>query len=228
MGFQTTYNTVALADIEKLAQEKKADGWRYVQTLAVNTEQGIDVLYSFMKGDVLDNVTIKGVGKEDCIPSITGTYLAAFVFENEIHDLFGVNVSNIAIDFKGNFYRLSQKEPMSIVSPEKLAAREKAAKIAAAKAAKEKTAKEKSASTDAADAELEAKLAAMDPEKAAKVRAAMEAKAKKEAKEKAQAADAELEAKLAAMDPEKAAKVRAAMEAKAKKAAREAAERKGE
>lgn len=187
MSFQTVYSTVALCDIEALAKQKKADGWRYIQTLAVNTEQGIDLLYSFMKDDVLENVTIKALDGEAVVPSITGSYLAAFVFENEIHDLFGVSISNIAIDFKGNFYRVSQKDPMTIVSPEKLAAREKAAKIAAAKAAKEKAAREKAALADApakdADAELEAKLAAMDPEKAAKVRAAMEAKAKKAARE---------------------------------------------
>ncbi len=187
MGFQTVYSTVALSEIESLAKQKKADGWRYVQTLAVNTEQGIDLLYSFMKEDVLENVTIKSLGKEDVVPSITESYLAAFVFENEVHDLFGVNISNIAIDFEGNFYRVSQKDPMTIVSPEKLAAREKAAKIAAAKAAKEKAAREKATqengSAEGADAELEAKLAAMDPEKAAKVRAAMEAKAKKAARE---------------------------------------------
>lgn len=187
MGFQTVYSTVALGEIEALAKQKKAEGWRYIQTLAVNTEQGIDLLYSFMKDGVLENVTIKAVGKDDVVPSITESYLAAFVFENEIHDLFGVSVSNIAIDFKGNFYRVSQKDPMTIVSPEKLAAREKAAKIAAAKAAKEKAAKEKAAKADkpadGVDAELEAKLAAMDPEKAAKVRAAMEVKAKKAARE---------------------------------------------
>lgn len=187
MGFQTVYSTVALSEIESLAKQKKVDGWRYVQTLAVNTEQGIDLLYSFMKEDVLENVTIKSLGKEDVVPSITESYLAAFVFENEVHDLFGVNISNIAIDFEGNFYRVSQKDPMTIVSPEKLAAREKAAKIAAAKAAKEKAAREKATqengSAEGADAELEAKLAAMDPEKAAKVRAAMEAKAKKAARE---------------------------------------------
>lgn len=187
MGFQTVYSTVALSEIESLAKQKKADGWRYVQTLAVNTEQGIDLLYSFMKEDVLENVTIKSLGKEDVVPSITESYLAAFVFENEVHDLFGVNISNIAIDFEGNFYRVSQKDPMTIVSPEKLAAREKAAKIAAAKAAKEKASREKATqengAAEDADAELEAKLAAMDPEKAAKVRAAMEAKAKKAARE---------------------------------------------
>ena len=69
--------------------------------------------------------------------SITDLYLEAFVCENEIHDLFDVAISDIAIDFGGMFYQLAEKAPMTVVSPEQLAAREKAKKIAAAKAAKE-------------------------------------------------------------------------------------------
>ena len=103
-------------------------------------------------------------------------FLAAFPFENEAHDLFGLNVTNIAIDFKGGFYKVAMDKPMTVISPAQKAAREKAAKIAAAKASCAKPSEE----------DLEKKLAGMDPEKAAKVRAAMEAKAKREA-EKAQA-----------------------------------------
>ena len=114
----------------------------------------------------------------------------------------------LAIDFEGNFYQLANEAPMTILSPEQAAAREKAKKAAAVKAAKEQ-----GVAPEADD--MEAKLAAMDPKKAAKVRAAMEAKAKKEAAAK----EAEIEGKLKDMDSEKAAKVRAAMEAKAKKAA---------
>ena len=63
--------------------------------------------------------------RDAVIPSITDLYLEAFVFENEIHDLFGVHISDIAIDFGGNFYQLAVKEPMTIISPEQLAKREK-------------------------------------------------------------------------------------------------------
>lgn len=222
MSYETSFNVIALDELTEAVKQRKADGWRYVQTLAVNTEAGVDLIYSFMKGASLENLTIKAVGKGDVVKSITDEYLAAFVWENEINDLFGVKFDGIAIDFAGCFYGLSQSEPMTVISPAQLAAREKAKKIAAAKAAKAAGAKadEKPAQkADNSDAEMEAKLAAMDPEKAAKVRAAMEAKAKKEAAKKAEQEAAELEAKLAAMDPDKAAKVRAAMAAKAAKAA---------
>ena len=68
-------------------------------------------------------------------------------------------------------------------------------------------------------AELDAKLAQLDPEKAAKVRAALDACARRET---AQAEHDEkvavLEERLKNMDPEKAAKVRAAFEEKQRQA----------
>lgn len=191
MGFATEFTTLTLQELPELSNQRKADGWRFVQLLAVNTDMGIDLIYSFMKDGLLVNSEIKGVTKDQVVPSITNNFLAAFVFENEVHDLFGVNIEGIAIDFGGNFYALAQKEPMTIISPEQKAAREKARKIAEAKAAKERASNEGAtpeqgkpqvvASAHTADDDLEAKLAGMDPEKAAKVRAAMAAKAKKEA-----------------------------------------------
>lgn len=242
--FSQVFNEVPLAEVHDLAARRAEEGWRYVQILAVNTEEGIDLVYSYMKDGLLENDTVAAVGTDDAVPSITDLFLEAFVCENEIHDLYGVAIENIAIDFGGMFYQLAEKAPMTVVSPEQLAAREKAKKIAAAKAAKEAAAQKEQAAPAApatvagpTEEEIQAKIAGLDPEKAAKVRAAMEAKAKKAAAAAVETAPAtsapsaalteeEIQAKIAGLDPEKAAKVRAALEAKAKKAA--AAARKGE
>lgn len=182
MAYETTFEQLELGKLAETAWKLKRGRWHFVQMFATNTEAGIDLTYSFQKGVELANYRICGVKEGDVVESITPHYLAAFVFENEAHDLFGVDIANIAIDFDGNFYALASKKPMTVISPEQKAAREKAAKLAAAKAAKEKAAKEGAeAPAASADAEMEAKLAGMDPEKAAKVRAAMEAKAKKTA-----------------------------------------------
>jgi hypothetical protein len=193
--FTQEFSPLLLCDIHDLAASKKAQGWRYVQILAVNTEEGIDLVYSFMLDGRLENYTVTALQKADVVPSITDLFLEAFVCENEIHDLFDVTIENIAIDFGGQFYQLAQKAPMTIVSPEQLAAREKAKKIAAAKAAKEAQAAKAASETTTTPAtlaapasapglseeEIEAKVKGLDPEKAAKVRAALLAKAKKEA-----------------------------------------------
>ena len=126
MTLQSEFIPLTIEGLPALAAEKKAEGARFVQMLCVNTEEGIDLVYSFMKDGVLTNHEIKGVKKGTTVPSVTDQFLAAFVFENEAHDLFGVDIEGIAIDFGGNFYALAQKEPMTIISPEQKAAREKA------------------------------------------------------------------------------------------------------
>lgn len=212
MEFTDTFSVLEQSAIIAEAKSRKEGGWRYVQTLAVNLDDGVDVIYSYMKDGHLENLKVTNVEKGAHLPSITEEFLAAFVFENEIHDLFGISFDELKIDFLGNFYKVSTEYPMTIISPEKLAERQKQQKIAEAKAQKAKSDGEPK---NAEKEDLEAKLANLDPEKAAKVKAAMEAKAKRESAEKAK----ELEEKLQGMDPEKAAKVRAAMEAKAKKQA---------
>lgn len=198
MSFSSEFSPLKLADIPSFAKERKQGGWHFVQVLACKTDAGFDVIYTFMKDGLLSN-HIVAITKTDEVPSITNDFLAAFVFENEMRELFGIKVSNIAIDFAGKLYTLSEPEPMSVISPAQKEAREKAAKIQAAKAAKmAKEQKNKEAEKNGASAaalpkenkiaagaasanetDIEAKLAGLDPEKAAKVRAALEAKAAK-------------------------------------------------
>ena len=47
------------------------------------------------------------------VMSITSLYWYGFVWENEIHDLFGLDVRFIApdVDYGGHFYHLAQKTP---------------------------------------------------------------------------------------------------------------------
>ncbi len=230
MAIKQDFRSIQLGQLLEQSQGFKDQGYRLAQLHPVlERDDSITLFYTFVKGAEVVNLKVPGIQKGITeVPSVTKLFLTAFVFENEAHDLFGVNVVGNLLDFKGKFYAFGEgvEAPMTIISQEQLAAREKAAKVAAAKAARAaKAASDKAAPSDD---ELEKKLAGMDPEKAAKVRAAMKAKAAKAAEaEKAKAAD-DLEAKLAAMDPEKAAKVRAAMEAKAKKAASKAAEQKKE
>ena len=131
MAIPAQYQEISVEGLPALSERMQKEGHRFVQVLAVNTEAGIDVQYTFMKDGVLEVFTIKGVTPEIPIPSITDRFIAAFVFENEIHDLFGVNVRDIAIDFGGNFYVTAQPTPMTIISPAQKAAREKAKKAAA-------------------------------------------------------------------------------------------------
>ena len=105
MAIPAQYQEISVEGLPALSERMQTEGHRFVQVLAVNTEAGIDVQYTFMKDGVLEVFTIKGVTPEIPIPSITDRFIAAFVFENEIHDLFDVAISDIAIDTH-NIFRL--------------------------------------------------------------------------------------------------------------------------
>lgn len=186
MAYETEFVQIPLEQLEREAAIMKADGWRFIQTHAVNGDIGIDLYYSFMKDGVARNYKIVGVTKEMPVPSITDKFLAAFVFENEARELFGVDMQDIAIDFHGAMYAPAVSEPMTIISPKQKAAREKAAKAAAAKAVKADTGDSEGKDAAAGKhvfvmtperrARLDAKLANMYPEKVAKVEAALKAR----------------------------------------------------
>ena len=159
----------------------------------------------------IENLVVEGIDRYQEIPSISSYYPAVFPFENEAHDLFGLAITDMQIDFKGFFYQVSTAEPMSVITPEVKAAREKAMRVrAAAEAKARKAAAEKAAAGEGATGAGDAAGAAAQPAAAAGSDAQHD-----EAAAKAALKAAEMEAKLAAMDPEKAAKVRAALAAKA-------------
>lgn len=103
---------------ELVAQVKALydQGYRLVQIGATKTE-GFEINYSFDKNYQFINLKIIIGSSEIKIPSITNVYWSAFLYENEIHDLFGITIEGIAVDYKGAFYRTSVKTPFGEVSP---------------------------------------------------------------------------------------------------------------
>ena len=51
------------------------------------------------------------------MPSISAIYWCAILYENEMHDLFNVQVSDLTVDFKGNFYKTAVKFPFGSTKP---------------------------------------------------------------------------------------------------------------
>lgn len=219
------YTTVVIDELLPHVQALKGVGARFVQ---MHAERCVDdgsyrLVYTFINvraaqeqiardgNYAIENLAVEGIDQYQEIPSISSYYPAVFPFENEAHDLFGLAITDMQIDFKGFFYQVSTAEPMSVITPEVKAAREKAMKVrAAAEAKARKAAAEKAAAAAAAAGEGAAGAAVAQPATAAGSDAQHD-----EAAAKAALKAAELEAKLAAMDPEKAAKVRAALAAKA-------------
>ena len=191
MALTTEFKPLALEELRREAAGLKADGWRFIQTHAVYGDAGVDLYYSFMKDGHALNLRIEGVTKDQQVPSITDLFLAAFVFENEARELFGVDMRDIAIDFHGAMYAPAQSEPMTFITPEQKAAREKALKAAAAKEAKAAPSADSApmdtggrrifVMTPELQARLDAKYPTLSDEKKAKVDAALKARAEEAA-----------------------------------------------
>ena len=90
-----------------------AEGYRLVQIGCSTLENGYELNYSFDKDYVFRNLRVTVVPDEE-LPSVSVIYPNAFLYENEIHDLFGVPITNIAIDYKGTLYRTAIKTPFSV------------------------------------------------------------------------------------------------------------------
>lgn len=224
------YATVGIDELLSHVQALKGVGARFVQ---MHAERCVDdgsyrLVYTFINvraaqeniaqdgSYAIGNLVVEGIDQYQEIPSISSYYPAVFPFENEAHDLFGLAITDMQIDFKGFFYQVSTAEPMSVITPEVKAAREKAMKVRAAAEAKARKAAAEKAAAAAATAGEGAASAGDAAGAAAQPTAAAGSDAQHdEAAAKAALRAAEMEAKLAAMDPEKAAKVRAALAAKA-------------
>jgi ech hydrogenase subunit D len=49
------------------------------------------------------------VKTETAVPSVTPLFAGAFLYENEINELYGTNIQGIVPDFRGNFYQVGEK-----------------------------------------------------------------------------------------------------------------------
>lgn len=104
---------IEVGEIVSKAEQAKKDGYRLVQVGCTKIGDDFEIIYVYDKDFALRNYRIT-VKQDTVIPSISGPYFGAFVYENEIHDLYGITVSGINIDFKGTFYRTSVKHPFSV------------------------------------------------------------------------------------------------------------------
>lgn len=108
-----TITPIEVGEVVSKAEQAKKDGYRLVQVGCTKIGDDFEIIYVYDKDFALLNYRIT-VKQDTVIPSISGPYFGAFVYENEIHDLYGITVSGMNIDFKGTFYRTSVKHPFSV------------------------------------------------------------------------------------------------------------------
>ena len=92
---------------------KHEQGCRHVQMSATRLPDQVELTYSFDLDSRLTNLRLLLPAVETHLPSISSIYGCAVLYENEIHDLFGVTVDGLTLDFHGKFYKTAVKFPFA-------------------------------------------------------------------------------------------------------------------
>ena len=92
-------------------KDLKAKGYRFAQACATTMdEKHFEIIYSFDKDHMLTNLRLT-VSQGEQVESITGDFWPAFIYENEMHDLFGIKFAHMALDYEGKFFKVAEPTP---------------------------------------------------------------------------------------------------------------------
>ena len=108
--------TTTSIDVGKLigcVEHFRNEGFRLVQIGCTKVGDLYEINYSFDKDYHFENIRI-AIKADTEVPSISGMYWNSFIYENEMHDLFGIQVRGMNIDFKGTLIRTAVKFPFSV------------------------------------------------------------------------------------------------------------------
>ena len=105
---------IPIGTLLERVQSMRTGGWRLVQICCTRLVADQEVNYSFDRdagqpdsaspADGLYTLRVRLPIHDPELPSISAFYWSAFLYENEMHDLFGVRVKGMAIDFKGHLF----------------------------------------------------------------------------------------------------------------------------
>ena len=110
-GADQTFETIQLQALLERVGELRKQGYRLVQIGATRLPEHVELTYSFDLESRLTNLRFQVLAAGARLPSISSIYWCAFLYENELHDLFNVQVDGMAVDFHGHLYETSVKFP---------------------------------------------------------------------------------------------------------------------
>ncbi|MGA3206705.1 MAG: NADH-quinone oxidoreductase subunit C [Syntrophales bacterium] len=100
---------------ELLAEGRKFldAGGKFVTAVCSDLDEHLEVTYFFSlnAGTVMNGLRYK-VAKDEDVPSFSGVTLATVLIENEMKELFGLKVTDLAIDYGGHLL-LAQDSPVT-------------------------------------------------------------------------------------------------------------------
>jgi len=98
-------------DLLNKVMDMKNSGCRLVQICAVKLEKFM-LLYTFNRNGEFVTYRIY-VNAGEPVESISRLYSYSYLYENEMKDLFGINMINMRINYNGHFYETAVKTPFN-------------------------------------------------------------------------------------------------------------------
>lgn len=111
------FEDITPTDLPQKVRSLRDAGYRLVQISATSLPEYLELYYSFDLAGTLLNLRLHIPHDDARVPSISSIYWAAFIYENELHDLFNLQVSDMVVDFQGNFYTTAVKFPFATPKP---------------------------------------------------------------------------------------------------------------
>ena len=90
----------------------KNQNLRLSQICCAYSNEKIELSYSFADDNTNEYLNLRIVmDKDDEVCSITEFYPYAFLYENEMKELFGVNIQMLNVDYNNRLYRIQEETP---------------------------------------------------------------------------------------------------------------------
>jgi ech hydrogenase subunit D len=100
-----TVETISVDALLQRVRAMRVAGYRLVQISAARLPESMELTYSFDLDYRLASLRLNLPLTEMRVPSVCDIFPCVLLYENEIHDLFGVEVGGMAVDFHGNLYK---------------------------------------------------------------------------------------------------------------------------
>jgi ech hydrogenase subunit D len=108
--------------VERFKQEVEAysrGGWRLAVITACplkaaegSPENACELIWSFEKDQAVEHLR-EQVSPADEIPALGAAFPSAYLYENEVQELFGLRFTGLQVHFKGELYATRTKVPFS-------------------------------------------------------------------------------------------------------------------
>jgi NADH:ubiquinone oxidoreductase subunit C len=102
-----------IEEVQKLAAEKVRLG----SATCLDEGDHFEVIYHFEKDLEIINLRIK-IGKGEPLPSISNILLGAVLNENEMMEMFGLDIIGMAIDFKNRMLLAKESQLTPLIRPQ--------------------------------------------------------------------------------------------------------------